>query len=131
MSLPDATEIKIASVLKDQNGVIIIVMKDCGMIDEFDVMDLNLVIRHKAENKPALKLLIATGDWDMTRKAKEMAEKEDNISKTTARAIVVSNSIKASVYNFMKKFNDKNYPQQFFKRREEAYEWLLTFKEAG
>jgi hypothetical protein len=123
------TDIRIASILRDQNGVVVITMKDCGMIDEYDIMDLNLVIRHKAAGKPALKLVIATGDFDFSKKAKAMAEKEDNISQTRARAIVVSNSVKASVLNFLKQFNDRSYPQQFFSGRDQAYGWLLSFSE--
>lgn len=119
------TETRIASVFLDENGVICTTMKDCGLVDEFDVMDLNLVIRHKANGKDCLKLLIATGDWDMSKKAKEMALREDNISKTKARAIVVSNKLKASLFNFLKQFQNRTYPQQFFENRDEAYRWLL------
>jgi hypothetical protein len=125
------TETRIASVYRDENGVIVIDMKDCGLIDEYDVMDLNLVIRQKCANRPSLKLVVATGDWDMTKKAKEIAEKEDNLSQTKARAVVVSNNIKASILNFLKTFSDKSYPQQFFNNRESAYEWLLGYKEKG
>jgi hypothetical protein len=129
MSDANPTEIRIASVFKDENDIIIITMKDCGMIDEYDVMDLNLVLRHKADNQPALKLYITTGDWEMTKKGKEMAEKEDNISRTRARALVVSNSLKASAMNFLQSFSGKSYPQQFFSTREEAYAWLLSMRQ--
>jgi hypothetical protein len=127
MGSQERTETRIASVYRDENGVIVIDMKDCGLIDEYDVTDLNLVIRQKCGDTPSLKLVLATGDWDMTRKAKEIAEKEDNLSKTKARAIVVSNNLKASLYNFLKTFSDNSYPQQFFNNREAAYEWLMTF----
>ncbi len=127
--LSNPVETSIASVFLDENGVIIITMKDCGVIDEYDVMDLNLIIRNKASQKNSLKLVIATGDWDMTKKAREMAKKEDNLSKTKARAVVVSNSIKASLRNFLKSFSNKSYPQQFFTNREEAYQWLLNLRE--
>jgi hypothetical protein len=129
MRIENRTETRIASVYRDENGVIVIDMKDCGLIDEYDITDLNLVIRQTAQGKKSLKLVLATGDWDMTKKAKEMAEKEDNISMTRARAIVVSNNLKASLFNFLKTFSDKKYPQQFFNNREEAYGWLLTFRE--
>lgn len=121
-------ETRIASVFKDDNGVIIITMKDCGEVDEFDVLDLNLVIRRKANQQKALKLLIMLSDFDLTKKAKEMAAKEDNLSQTKARAVVVSNRLKASVFNFMKQFSEKSYPQQFFQNQEEAYQWLLSLK---
>lgn len=121
-------ETRIASVYKDDNEVIIITMKDCGEVDEMDVLDLNLVIRQKANQQKALKLLILLSDFDLTKKAKEMAAKEDNLSQTKARAVVVSNRLKASVFNFMKQFSEKSYPQQFFKNQDEAYQWLLSLK---
>lgn len=126
--LSEPVQTRIASVFTDENGIIVISMKDCGTIDEYDVMDLNLVIRSQANQIDALKLVIATGNWDMTTKAKEMAKKEDNLSKTKARAVVVSNSIKASLRNFLKSFSNKNYPLQFFTNRDEAHKWLLTQK---
>lgn len=124
----DITETRIATVFMDEAGILVITMKDCGAVDEFDVVDLNLVIRHKAEQKAVLKLVIALADFDLTKKAKVMATKEDNLSVTKARAIVVSNRIKASVFNFFRQFSKKEYPQQFFKNKEDAYEWLLSLK---
>jgi hypothetical protein len=131
MTTPNPTETRIASVFKDENSVIVITMKDCGVVDEYDAVDLNLVIRHKCDQKPSLKLVIATANFDLSKKARKVAEKEDVLSKTKARAIVVSNNIKASVYNFMKQFDNKPYPQQFFTDKDEAYAWLLKFKESS
>lgn len=119
---------RIASVYKDENEFIIITMKDCGEVDELDILDLNLVIRQKANQQKALKLLILLSDFDLTKKAKEMAAKEENLSQTRARAVVVSNRLKASVFNFMKQFSEKSYPQQFFNNIDEAYQWLLSLK---
>jgi hypothetical protein len=124
----DTIETRIAEVKRDRNGILIVTMKDCGEVDEFDVMDLNLAIRHIAQHKMAYKLIIATAGFDLTRKAKEMSRKEDNISKTIARAIVVSNRIKASLFNFIKQFDNKTYPQQFFTSKAQAYDWLLKLK---
>jgi len=119
-------ETRVASVFRDEAGVIIVTLKDCGLVDEFDIMDLNLVIRHLAQHKMALKLLIISEDFEMSKEAKLMAEKEDNISKTIARAIVVSNKLKASLYNFLMQFGKtRKYPQQFFNNETEAYDWLL------
>ena len=67
------TETRIASVYIDEKEIIIITMKDCGLVDEFDVMDLNLVIRHKAGNEARLKLFVSLASYDLTKKAKEMA----------------------------------------------------------
>jgi hypothetical protein len=57
-----------------------------------------------------------------------MAAKEDSLSQTKARAVVVFNRLKASVFNFMKQFSEKSYPQQFFNKIDEAYQWLLSLK---
>lgn len=127
MSDTNPTETRTASVFKDEHGVIVITMKNCGQVDHFDIMDLNLVIRHKAQGKRCLKLVIAADNWDPDKKAREMIEKEDNLSMTKARAIVVSGSIKASLLNFIKQFDHKDYPQQFFTDRETAYNWLMSF----
>ncbi|MCC6370067.1 MAG: hypothetical protein IT236_03575 [Bacteroidia bacterium] len=119
-------ETRVARVFRDEAGVISVTLKDCGLVDEFDIMDLNLVIRHLAQHKMALKLLIISDDFEMSKEAKLMAEKEDNISKTIARAIVVSNKLKASLFNFFMQFGKtRNYPQQFFNNETEAYDWLL------
>lgn len=122
------TDTRIATVLKDENGVIITTMKTCGMVNEFDMMDLNMVIRQLAGDQPPLKLMDARASFDLSKKARELAEKEEELSGTKARAIVVSNSIKAGVLNFLKEFNNRDYPNQFFNDKDEAYRWLLTFK---
>jgi hypothetical protein len=129
MDIPNIVETRVATLLRDQNLVITITMKNCGMIDEYDIVDLHLAIRHLSEHKAVLKLSILTADWDMTPKAKKQVEKEDSITKTKARAIVVSNQLKASLMNFLRQFSSKSYPQQFFSNRDEAYKWLVSFKE--
>jgi hypothetical protein len=126
--MKEESDLRIAKVSMDDNDIIVVTMKDCELVDEYDVMDLNLVIRHKAAGIPRLKLVIAHADFDLTKKAKEMAEKEDRLSQTKARAIVVSNGLKASLMNFFKAFSDRGYPVQFFKDRDEAYKWLLTLR---
>jgi hypothetical protein len=118
-------ETRIATVFVDENRVMTITMKDCGLVDEYDVVDLNLVIRHLANEEAVLKLIIATAGFDLSKKARQMAKREDHLSKTRARAIVVSNTVKASLLNFMKQFADRTYPQRFFSNREEAHAWLL------
>lgn len=122
------TETRIASVYRDDNEIITITLKNCNDVDEFDVVDLNLVIRHKAHHKAAYKLVITVDEFDLSQKAKEMAAREENISQTKARAIVVSSQLKASVQNFFKQFSSRSYPQQFFSSEKEAYAWLRDLK---
>ena len=118
-------------MIRDDNGIIITTMKACGRVDEDDVKELNKVTWEIAGGQPALKLLLAGGGWDMTRKATEIAESEDSGSRTRARAIVVSNPLKASLFNFLKSLSEKDYPQQFFDKRDHAYQWLMAFKTDG
>lgn len=128
MATSNPTELEFATIFKDKNDIIIITMKDCGTLDQFDVININLAIRHKSEGKPALKLLDARANWSMNKKAKERAKLENSASVTKARAIVVSNFIKANFIKFFQGFSKYNYPQEIFTNWEEAYKWLLTFK---
>lgn len=122
------TETRIATVYKDENDIIIITMKNCGKVDEFDILDINLVLRTKANQKPALKLFDARAIWAMDKKAKEKAKQEQKFALTKARAIVVSDIIKATLMRFLQSFDKYDYPQQIFTNKDDAYNWLLTFK---
>lgn len=127
--LENPIETRIATLYKDENEIITIHLKNCDDVDEFDVMDFNLVIRQMSAQKPALKLVLTNSKFDLTKKAKEMASKEENLSPTRARALVVSNSIKASFKNFLHQFDSKTYPQQYFTSKKQAYEWLLNIRQ--
>lgn len=128
MANTNPTELEFATVFKDKNGIIIITMKDYKKLDQYDVININLAIRHKTGLTPALKLLDARANWSMDKKAKERAKLESSASVTKARAIVVSNSIKAALFKFLQSFNKQDYPQQIFSDYDEAYEWLIQFK---
>ena len=104
-------------------------MLDAVDVDEYDIFDLNLIVRHLSNNKPALKLLDSRNNWSISVKAKQAAASETSLNKTIARAIVVSNKLKSGVFSFIKKFESKKYPQMYFTDINEAREWLLSFKE--
>ena len=118
---------RVANIEKDKNEIIIITMLDAADVDHEDILDLNLVIRHLSNNEPALKLVDARASWKISDQAQKEAMKQDSLSKTTARAIVVSNSLKANLLSFMKQFEKRGYPQQYFSNYDEAYKWLLSF----
>lgn len=128
MANTNPTELEFATVFKDKNGIIIITMKDHRKLDQYDVININLAIRHKTDGKPALKLLDARASWSMDKKAKERAKLEHSASVTVARAIIVSNLIKAVLMKFLQGFSKFDYPQEIFTDYEEAYKWLLSFK---
>ncbi len=103
MANQNPTELEFATVFKDKNGIIIITMKDYRKLDQYDVININLAIRHKANGMPALKLFDARAKWSMDKKAKERAKLEQDSSVTKARAIVVSNLVTATLLKFLTK----------------------------
>jgi hypothetical protein len=128
MANTNPTELDFATVFKDTSGIIIITMKDYRKLDQYDVININLAIRHKADGKRALKLLDARASWSMDKKAKEQAKLEHSVSVTKARAIVVSNSITVAFMKFLDSFSKNDYPQKMFSDYDEAYKWLMTFR---
>jgi len=128
MANTNPTELEFATVFEDKNGIIIITMKDHRKLDQYDVININLAIRHKTNGRPALKLVDARANWSMDKKAKERAKLEHPASVTKARAIVVSNSIKAVLMKFLQEFSKFDYPQEIFTDYDEAYEWLMSRK---
>jgi hypothetical protein len=123
------SDLGFASVFKDENGILIITIKDHQKLDEIDVININLSIRFKAEGKPSLRLLDARAKWSMNKKARERAKLEHKATPTIARAIVVSSAVTAALMGFLKSFGKHNYPQRIFSDYEEAYAWLKSFTE--
>lgn len=104
----------IAEISIDDDEIILIEMLDAVDVDEYDVLDLNLIIRHLSKNKPVLKLIDSRNNWSISVKAKKIATNESTLNKTKARAIVVSNQLKSKVLSFINKFESKKYPLVFF-----------------
>jgi len=121
-------ETRIASIYRDEHDIIVITMKDCGKVDEFDILDVNLVIRDLSKNKAAYKLVDARASWRMDAKAKERAKLENTVTKTSARAIVTSSMVKSTLLKFLQGFSKFDYPQKTFSDFYEAYDWLLASK---
>lgn len=119
---------RIAEISIDDDEIILIEMLEAADVDEFDILDLNLIVRHLSKNKPALKLVDSRRSWSISSKAKNVAIRETTLNITKARAIVVSNQLKSGILSFIKKFESKKYPQKYFTDINEAREWLLTFK---
>ena len=126
-STPKLIETRIATISRDEMGIILIQMKNCGVVDEQETIDINLIVSHLSQKKPALKILDARANWSMNKKAKEIA-KIENPMKTIARAIVVSGELQAALMRFLAIFENKGYPQQFFTNLENAYQWILSQK---
>lgn len=128
MANQNPTELEFATVFKDKNGIIIITMKDYRKLDQYDVININLAIRHKANGMPALKQFDARAKWSMDKKAKERAKLEQDSSVTKARAIVVSNLVTATLLKFLESFSAHKHMQKVFLEYNDAYDWLLSLK---
>ncbi len=125
MANSNPTDLSFATLYKDDRGVIIIKIKTYDSLDEVDIINLMLAIKHKSENKPALKLFDLRQNWNLTKEAKLKAKEEYKNTKTKARAIVVSSKIKATLLKFLFSFDKFPYPNAVFTNYDDAYNWLL------
>ena len=121
-------ETRIAKVWLDNQNILTIELIETNNVDEFDIQNLNLVIRDISNNKPVLKLVDSRCSWKISTKGRAKALEEDLLNKTIARAVVVSSTIKSTLFSFIKKFENTNYPQQYFTTIHEARQWLSTLK---
>lgn len=125
---PRKISTRVADVSLEDDGIILVTVKKSADVDEYDVMDLNLIITHLSKNKPALKLVDSRNIWSISATAKRKAMMEFSDKNTLARAVVVSNVLKSGVLTFIKKFESKKFPQQYFTDINEARAWLLSLK---
>ena len=121
-------ETRIAKVWLDNQNILTIELIETNNVDEFDIQNLNLVVRDISNNKPVLKLVDSRCSWKISTKGRAKALEEDLLNKTIARAVVVSSTIKSTLFSFIKKFENTNYPQQYFTTIHEARQWLSTLK---
>ena len=121
-------ETRVAKVWLDEQDIVSIEFIETNNVDEFDIQNLNLVVRDISNNKPVLKLVDSRCSWKISTKGRAKALEEDLLNKTIARAVVVSSTIKSTLFSFIKKFENTNYPQQYFTTIHEARQWLSTLK---
>lgn len=121
-------ETRVAKVWQDEQDIVTIQFIETNNVDEFDIQNLNLVVRNLSNDKPVLKLVDSRCSWKISTRGKAKAIEEDTLNKTIARAIVISSTIKSTLFSFIKKFENTNYPQRYFTTTQEARQWLLTFK---
>ena len=121
-------ETRIATVFMDENGILNITLKDCGEIDVYDIVDLNLVLRHLANKKASFKISDIRSDWSISKEANAKSKEEDLTSNTKARAIIVKKSLKSTLLSVIHKYMKTDYPQKLFYTRESAYNWILAQK---
>ncbi|MBK9282873.1 MAG: hypothetical protein IPM51_00985 [Sphingobacteriaceae bacterium] len=112
----------------DDNGIMNITLKDCSEIDEYDIVDLNLVLKHLANKQPTFKISDTRADWKISKAANLKSKEEDLTSNTQARAIIISKNIKSTLLSFIHSFMKTNYPQKIFYTKDSAYQWILEQK---
>lgn len=128
MNTSTIVETRIATVMLDDNGIMNITLKDCSEIDEYDIVDLNLVLKHLANKQPTFKISDTRADWKISKAANLKSKEEDLTSNTQARAIIISKNIKSTLLSFIHSFMKTNYPQKIFYTKDSAYQWILEQK---
>jgi hypothetical protein len=124
----NSVKTRTVSFLLDDNGILHISPFPDAQIDYEDALDNALVMKKLTNNKPCLKLLDSTMNWTMNKKAKTFSDSKELREKTIARAIVKGSLINSMILNFFVKLSRSGVPTKIFTNKEEAYEWLLSFK---
>ena len=71
-------------------------MKDCGIVDKYDIIDLSLVVKSMAEGKLWVSLMPEVVE-PFTKEAKNKAVQMDSSQNNRARAVVVCVGLKAAI----------------------------------
>jgi len=120
------TETKTASIFKDKNGVVHVVLHEGARMDYYDALDHYLVIKNLSGCKPVLKLIDSRADWSIHSEARNFLTGKEVKEKTIARAIVQNSSVKCVLINFFNELNKPEVPTRVFTDYDRAYEWLMS-----
>jgi len=123
------TQTNTASIYKDKNGVIHVVLFEGAKMDYYDALDHYLVIKNLSGNEPVLKLIDSRADWSIQAKARRFLAGKEVKEKTIARAVVQYSTIKSVLLNFFNEMNKPEVPTKIFTDYDEAYAWLMKMKE--
>lgn len=121
-------ETNTASIYKDKNGVIHVVLNAGAKMDYYDALDHYLVIKNLSGTEPVLKLIDSRAGWSIQPKARRFLSGKEVKEKTIARAVVQNSSIKSVLLNFFNELNKPEVPTKVFTDYDKAYEWLLSMK---
>lgn len=119
------TETTTATIYKDHNGVVHVVIRAGARMDYYDALDHYLVIKNLSGNAPVLKLIDSRKGWSIHAKARKFLAGKEVKEKTIARAILMSSTIKTALINFFTELHKPEVPTKVFTDYEEAYNWLL------
>lgn len=117
-----------AEFWKDEHEIVCARVIENVEIDLEDLLDNILVLRQLANYRPALKLVENSGNWTMTKEARERLKLEDNPNHTIARAVVCGNLPESIIQNIIQYMKPAGIPVKTFSKREDAINWLLEFK---
>ena len=122
------TTTRTATIFMDENNVLQMVMLEGVRLDYEDALDNGLVIKNLTAGKPTLKLIDGRLNFSMDKKAREFIRSMDT-KQTIARAVVKSSRFGAIIINFFTRISKPAVPTRIFTNYEEAYNWLMGFKE--
>jgi len=122
------TETKTASIYRDKNGVIHVVLFEDAKMDYYDALDHYLVIKNLSGNEPVLKLIDSRVNWSIQAKARKYLAGKEVKEKTIARAVLQNSSLKKIMVNFFNELNKPEVPTKMFTDYDEAYAWLMSMK---
>src|SRR5688572_2875115 len=117
-----------AEISLEKEGYIKIKMIPGSVVDTEDALDNMLVIKNLSEGKKTLKLMDARGNWSITAEARKVSQKNFTPETTLARAYIVDSYLTKIMLSFFQSFTNKNIPEEFFNKEDEAIEWLLSHK---
>jgi hypothetical protein len=122
----DKTITRTATIHKDENNILHIVMHANVRLDHEDAVDNALVIKSFTKGKKTLKLIDARANFSMDKKAKQFVNTID-VKQTIARA-VLKGSLSSLVLSFFTQLSKPETPTKIFSNYDEAYKWLLEFQ---
>ena len=112
----------------DGNDILHIIMHDGVCLDLEDAVDNALVIRNLSKETKVLKLIDARVSFSIDKKTREFVKSVD-LKQTIARAVVKGSIISTMLINFFTGISKPKIPTKIFSDYDEAYKWLLSFKE--
>lgn len=122
-------ETSTATIYKDTNEVIHVILHVGIKMDYYDALDQYLVIKSLSGSKPVLKLIDSRVNWSVLPKARKFLAGKEVKEKTLARAIVLNSALKSVLLNFFNELNKPEVPTKVFTDYDQAYAWLISVKD--
>lgn len=114
----------------DDNNVLHMIMVEGVRLDFEDAIDNALVIKNLTGGKHVLKLIDASVNFRIEKKAREFINNVD-AKQTIARAVVKSSILNSLVIGFFTTLSKPKVRTKIFSNYNEAYKWLMDFKKSN